>query len=117
MVERRDQHPAGFLDDFCGDAFALTCLAQHHLGAVAAGGVHLDGRRLLRHDDVRRNSIDRRRIGHGLGMVSARVGDHSAGPDRLVEVADRVERAANLERPDSLQIFRLDPQGTVLVGP
>src|ERR1700687_2617521 len=36
-----------------GDLLALPRAAQHHLGAVAAGGGHLDGRRFLRHDDVR----------------------------------------------------------------
>ena len=44
MVERRDQHPAGRGHHLVGDLLALAGRAQHHLGAVAAGGVDLDRR-------------------------------------------------------------------------
>jgi hypothetical protein len=50
-------------------------------------------------------------------MVSARIGDYAAGTDGFIEVADRVEGAANLEGADRLETLRLDPQRPIAVRP
>jgi hypothetical protein len=50
-------------------------------------------------------------------VVSARIGDYAAATDGFVEVADRVEGAANLEGADRLETLRLDPQRPIVVRP
>ena len=117
MIERRYQHAAGPLEHFCGHLLALPRTAQHDFRAVAASRFHLERGRFARHDEMRRHTVDRRGIRHRLSVVSARIGHDAAGPDGFVEMADRVEGATNLERADRLEVFRLDPQRTVLVGP
>ena len=77
----------------------------------------LDVGRLLRHDDVRGNAERGGRVGDGLGVVAARVGDHSPRPGGRIEVTDRVERTTDLERADRLQVLRLDPQRALGVPP
>ena len=84
---------------------------------MASRGGHFDIRGLLRHDDVCGNAVHGRRIGDGLGMVSARIGDYAGGTDGFIEVADRVEGAANLEGADRLETLRLDPQRPIAVRP
>jgi hypothetical protein len=56
-------------------------------------------------------------VGNRLGVIAARIGDHTTGAGRFVQVADGVEGTANLERSDRLQVLRLDPERTVRIGP
>ena len=117
MVERRYQYAAGLFQHLGGHLLALAGSAQHHLCAVAAGGLHLDVRGLARHHDVGPCSERRCRAGDCLSVVSARVRHHTSRAIRFGQVGDGVEGAANLECADRLQVLRLDPERTLRIGP
>jgi len=117
VVEWRDQHASGQRHHLVGDLLPLARAAQHHLGAVAAGRRHLHARSFLGHHDVSRDAEHRGRVRDGLGVVAARIGDHSPCPGDLVEPPDRVERATDLESADGLQVLGFDPQWSVRIAP
>ena len=50
---------------------------QHHLGAVALGGLHLGDRRAVRHADERFDPVAAGGQRDPLGMVARRAGDHA----------------------------------------
>src|SRR5207247_10238871 len=86
---------------------------------VPAGGEHglctgaLDRDELrdgdaVREDDARRDANELRREGDALTVVAGRRGDHTRSARRRIELEDRVERAADLERARALQVLELE---------
>jgi len=76
---------------------------QHHLGAQLPGTLDLHGRRVGGHDDDGGQAHQRGAVGHPLGVIARRDGDDAAGMARLVDAADLVVGAAELERANPLQ--------------
>ena len=81
--------------------------AQHHLGAEVARVLDLHRRGEARHDDRRRDAHPLGVIGHGLGVVAGRDGEHAAGALGGGELGHLVERAPLLERGGELQVLEL----------
>ena len=83
---------------------------QHHLAAVAPGGLHFEDGRAFRHADDGADAQTGRRQSHSLGMVSRRAGDNP--PRRLLrrQIAHLVEGAADLKGARLLQILGLEVQ-------
>ena len=105
VVVRSDQRRPAALGDLRADRLARLArpVVEADLGAMAAGALDLDRRRVDRHDDGRGLAQEPRCSGHPLGVVAGRVGDHRI----RVELTDRVVGAAKFERPGALQAFRL----------
>src|SRR5439155_877805 len=62
----------------------------------------------VREDDARRDADELRREGDALTVVAGRRGDHTRSARRRIELEDRVERAADLERARALQVLELE---------
>ena len=80
---------------------------KHHLSPQSLGALHLQNRRGGRHANDRLHSQLLCRIGHTLGMVASRGGNHAALPLLLRQLADLVVGAPELEGPCMLHILRL----------
>ena len=81
---------------------------QHHLRAVAAGGLHLADGRPGGHADHRLDPQPGCGQGNALGVVPRRAGDDAPGRLLRRQAADLVVGAPELEGPGQLQVFRLD---------
>ena len=82
---------------------------EHDLRPEAARALHLHGGREGRHHDHRRNAQALRVVGHALGVVAGRHGDHAACTLHRIERQQAVERAALLEARGELQVLELEP--------
>ncbi len=93
-----------------GDGLVEPLADEHRLAAVGAGSLDLRHRRVLRHEDRRRNPRLARRPGDGLTVVPGARGGDAGAPFRRPERRDRVERAADLEGPRPLEVlgFQVD---------
>ena len=81
---------------------------QHHLCAVATGGLHLADGRPGGHADHRLDPQPGCGQGNALGVVPRRAGDDAPGRLLRRQAADLVVGAPELEGPGQLQVFRLD---------
>ena len=81
---------------------------EHDCGAERLGRLHLHERRRHRHDDGRRYRQPARVIGHRLGMVAGRHGDHAAAALVGAERRKLYAGATLLERVGDLQILVFD---------
>ena len=84
VVERRHQDDAPLLDEPPRDRLAVLAPAvvEDDLGAVAARGGELQGRRVVGHDDRRGHAEVARRERHGLRVVPGGEGDDAPRPAR-----------------------------------
>ncbi len=69
----------------------------YNRGPVAARPVQFDGRSIRGHHDGRRDPEQTSAIGHALGMIAGRTGDHALRTVRFGDLAKTVEGAAELE--------------------
>ena len=81
---------------------------QHHVGAVTFRLRHLYGGRVGGHHDHGFDAEPVGVIGEALRMIARRRRDHALGARRLVELEQRVERAAFLIGGGELQILELE---------
>ena len=81
---------------------------QHHVGTVGLGGVDLQGRGDLRHQDRGLRAALTGGVGHALGMVAGGGGDDAAGQLLFAQGGDLVVGAADLERSGDLQVLGLE---------
>jgi hypothetical protein len=70
----------------------------------------------LGHDDDGVHAEGAGRVGDGLGVVAAGVGDHPSPALFRREGGDLVVGAAQLERAGRLQVLRLEKEGAVLLA-
>ena len=80
---------------------------EHHLGLVHLGARDLRERRVGGHHDRRRDPEPVGVVGEALRVVAGRRGDDAAGPSRVGEPEQEVERAAFLERGRELEVLEL----------
>ena len=91
-----------------GDRFLEALADELGLAAVRARGLDLRHRRVLRHEDRRRDPRFARRPRDRLAVVAGARGDDARATLRLAERRDRVVRAADLERARPLEVLRLE---------
>src|SRR5882672_6141338 len=110
IVERRDHGETPLAYDPLGHFLTglLTLVVEHDLGAVAAGGLDLDGGSVRGHHDGDADAEKLPRKSHGLRVVARGEGQHAALALRRCELRERVERAAELESADALQVLALE---------
>ena len=84
-----------------------VAVEEDHLGAVAAGGRELAGRRVLGHQDRRAGVVQPGGERERLRVVAGRDGGDARGRAPRRERGDRVVRAAELERADALEVLGL----------
>lgn len=78
------------------------------LGAQLPHGIHLDGRRRARHDDVRAQPEMARCVGHALRVIAGAGRDDAAGALVRGEVRDAVVGAAQFVGEDGLLVLALE---------
>ena len=101
------------LQQLIGDRLARLGgrVVEDDAGAERRRRLALDRRRVGRHHDRRADAEQLPDAGHGLGVVARRVGDDAARPHVLGQRRDRVQRAAELEGTDALQVLALEEDG------
>jgi hypothetical protein len=110
MVVGRNHRHAAFLRKPLRERLAVfgEAVVHHHFGAIALGGGDLGGRCVLGHDNHGRHRQEPRRQGDGLRVVARRKGDHATCALRRIELRERVEGAAELERAHALEVLALE---------
>ena len=106
-----------------GEKFGQRCLAgdppwaaEDDFSAMAAHRGDLHRRRVLRHDDYRRNAAQLRRQCERRTVVSRRVGGYTTRGQRLGQGEHRVRCTAQLECPAALQVLALEDQARTELG-
>ncbi len=118
VVERRDDRVAVPRDQLAGrrEPRGQARLRDDHLGAERPGGSDLDGWRVGRDDNGRRDLEQRGRIGNGLRVIAAGMRHDPAAPRLGGQRGDRRIGAAQLERAGRLERFRLQQQPRLYPG-
>ena len=88
----------------------------HDLAAEPLDRGELRLGRVIRHDHGARQAELARGPGHALAHVPGARGDDAAAQLLGVGLEDRVQRAAQLERADRLQVLELQVDGARLLG-
>ena len=112
MVVRRHQGQAALLCDPLAQRLAVfgETVVHDDLGTVAAGGGHLAGGCVLRHQHHGGHVEDLRGQGNRLGMVARRKSEHAPLALRRGEGAQGIKSAPELERAGALQVLALEEQ-------
>jgi hypothetical protein len=110
IVKGMDEHRARRSLDGARPLVRLVVVrpVENDLGAIAAGGGHLDDRRVGRHDDRGRNAEARGVKRHGQPVVAGAGGHHAAAALAVVELQQEIDGAALLERAGHLEVLELE---------
>ena len=114
LLERMHERGAGALDvgPSGGDGLLEALADELRRATVRARRLDLRHRRVLRHEDRRRDPGLACRPRDGLAVVAGARRDDARLPLLRAEGRDRVVRAADLEGPRALEVLRLQEHGS-----
>ena len=112
VVVRRDQREAALFGQTLADRFAVFAVAvvDDDLAAVASGRRDLRRRRVVRHDDGRRQADQACGERDRLRMVARGESDDAGLALRRIEQGQRVVGATELERAHALEVLALEEE-------